>query len=208
MSGKIRNDLTNKTFGYLTVLQLSEDQGNGKKPIVKWSCLCKCGKVITVKSDSLISGHTVSCGCKKITHGFANKERLYNTWKCMRQRCNNPNNKSYPNYGGKGVKICEEWNDYSIFRSWALNNGYTDELSIDRINSNGNYEPSNCRWANDKVQMNNQTRNRKILFEGKEYTMSQLAEKFGLSYSAMQHRIERGWSMKRIANQKMRGSDA
>lgn len=122
----------------------------------------------------------------------------------MRQRCNNPNNPNYPNYGGKGVRICDEWNDYQSFRNWAEANGYNDSLSIDRIDPNGSYCPENCRWADDKVQMNNQTRNRKICYKGKTKTMAQWADLFGLSYSAMQHRIERGWSMDRIEMQKQR----
>lgn len=169
-----------------------------------WVCRCDCGKETTVTGYALRQGTTVSCGCKKITHHLANKERLYNTWKCMRQRCFNPNNPSYPHYGGKGVKICDEWMDYAGFRKWALENGYSDDLSIDRINVDGDYCPENCRWADDKVQMNNQSRNRIILHEGKSYTMAQLAEKLGLSYSALQHRIERGWSIERITNQKQR----
>lgn len=204
MSGKIRNDLTGKTFGYLKVICRSTDTGNGKKTVVKYTCQCVCGKVIDVKSDSLLSGHTSSCGCKKIKHGLSHKERLYNIWKCMRQRCNNPNNPSYPYYGGKGVKICPQWNEYIGFREWALSAGYADNLSIDRIDCNGNYCPENCRWVDDKTQMNNQTRNHMILYNGEEYTMSQLAGKFNLSYSAMQHRVERGWDLDRIEKQKQR----
>ncbi|MBQ3265227.1 MAG: hypothetical protein IJH07_05565 [Ruminococcus sp.] len=204
MSGKSKRDLSGNTYGYLTVLRRSSDKGNGKKPVIKYTCRCVCGKVFDVKSDSLLSGHTVSCGCQKIKHGYANKERLYNIWGCMRQRCNNPRNPSYPHYGGKGVTICEEWNDYQEFRNWALANGYDDTLSIDRINPDGNYCPSNCRWADDKTQMNNQTRNHYIEYEGQRYTMAQLADRFHLSYAAMQHRIERGWDMERIINQEQR----
>lgn len=204
MSRRSKRDLSGNVYGYLSVLRRSSDKGNGKKPVIKYTCRCVCGKDLDVKSDSLLSGHTVSCGCKKIKHNHANKERLYNIWKCMRQRCNNPKNPSYPCYGGKGVIICDEWNEYQGFREWALANGYDDSLSIDRIDPDGNYCPSNCRWADDKTQMNNQTRNRYFEYEGKRYTMAQLAEKFHLSYSAMQHRIERGWDMERIINQEQR----
>ena len=155
MAGKLRNDLTSQRFGFLKVLRRSPDKGGGKKPVVKWECECKCGKNITVKSDSLLSGHTVSCGCKKKIHGKSNKERLYQTWKNMRQRCNNPNRSDYKRYGGRGITICDEWNDYNTFRDWALSNGYADNLSIDRIDVNGNYEPSNCRWVDAKIQANN-----------------------------------------------------
>lgn len=117
MVGKLRNDLTGRKFGFITVIRRSSNKGNGKKSVVKWECKCKCGKEFSVKSDSLISGHTLSCGCKKRVHGKSNKERLYQTWKNMRQRCNNPKRKDYPRYGGRGISICPEWNDYKSFRS-------------------------------------------------------------------------------------------
>lgn len=192
MSGRLKNNLTGRRFGTLQVLGRSADTGGGKKPVVKWECICDCGKRTVVKSDSLLSGHSQSCGCRKIKHGRSNKERLYETWKNMRRRCNNPKNSRWENYGGKGVKICHEWNDYQAFRKWAYANGYNDSLSIDRIDPNGDYCPENCRWADAKVQANNQTRNRRFEYQGEVYTMSQLAEKMGLTYSALQHRVERG----------------
>ena len=197
-------DLTGQRFGRLTVIERAENKTTGQKPKTMWVCRCECGKVTAVTGYALRRGMAVSCGCKKIKHHFAHKERLYNIWKCMRQRCLNPNNPSYPHYGGKGVKICAEWMDYIVFRKWAMANGYTDELSIDCVDVSGDYCPENCRWVDDKTQMNNQTKNRKICYEGEHYTMSQLAELLGLSYSALQHRTERGWSIERIVNQKQR----
>lgn len=116
----------------------------------------------------------------------------------MRQRCNNPKRKDYPRYGGRGISICPEWNEYKTFRSWALSHGYADNLSIDRIDVNGNYEPSNCRWADAIIQANNVRRNRIIEFEGKRYTLAEFARVNKLSYSALQHRLDRGWSIERI----------
>lgn len=199
MAGKLKNDLAGKTFGMLTVLSRSDDRGNGIKPVVKWECRCVCGKIISVKSDALLSGHTVSCGCRKIIHHESYKRitRLYNIWKCMRQRCLNPNNPSYPNYGGKGVKICPEWSEYLAFKKWALSNGYADDLSIDRIDVNGNYGPDNCRWVDNKTQMNNTTRNRYLFFHGKLLTMSEIAAALNVSYSTIQHRVERGQPLER-----------
>ena len=205
MAGKLRNNLTGKTFSFLTVLNRSKDRGNGKKPVVKWVCKCVCGKIVTVKSDSLLSGHTVSCGCKKIKHGYANKERLYQTWKNMRKRCFNPNDNRWENYGGRGITICQEWNDYKIFRKWAMDNGYNDNLTIDRIDVNGNYCPENCRWADAKIQANNVSRNRIIEYEGKKMTMSEFADYIGISYSALQHRITRGWDINSIVTTPQRG---
>lgn len=207
MVGKIRNNLTGQTFGSLKVLNRSSDTGNGKKPIVKWNCQCICGKIISVKSYSLTSGHTKSCGCQKVKHGYSHKERLYQTWKNMRQRCNNPNRPDYKRYGGRGIKICEEWNDYTVFRKWALANGYDDSLSIDRIDVNGNYEPSNCRWADDYIQANNVRNNRIIEYQGQKFTMAELAKKLGLSYSALQHRVERNWPIEKIASIPQRSGD-
>lgn len=195
MTGKIRNDLTGKQFSYLTVIERSSDRGNGKKPVVKWTCRCRCGKILDVKSDALLSGHTTSCGCKKIIHNesYGNKKtRLYNIWKCMRQRCLNPNNPNYRNYGRKGVGICKEWQDYATFKEWAFSSGYADHLSIDRIDVNGDYSPDNCRWADNKTQANNTTRNRFIEFHGEKLTMSQIADRLNTTYSTIQHRLERG----------------
>lgn len=203
MSGK-PIDLKGQVFTYLTVLDRDTDSGNGKKPIVKWLCQCKCGKIISVPGGQLRSSHTVSCGCRKVKHGFANKERLYQTWSNMRRRCNNPNNNRWEQYGGRGITICAEWDDYAAFRSWALSHGYNDALSIDRIDVDGNYCPANCRWVDSKTQANNVTRNRIIKYRGIKATMSEFAEQIGLSYSALQHRLDRGWSIDRIVSTQQR----
>ena len=192
MPGVIRNELCGQRFGSLFVVSRATDTGGGKKPVVKWECLCDCGKKVAVKSDCLLSGHTKSCGCQKIKHGYSNKERLYDTWKNMRRRCTNPKNKRWAQYGGRGIMVCPEWNEYSNFRSWAMSNGYRDDLTIDRIDVNGNYCPSNCRWADDKTQANNNSRNRFFNHNGEKVTMSQLADRLGVSYSALQHHIDRG----------------
>lgn len=197
---KLKHDLTGKLFSSLLVLNRSSDRGNGKKPVVKWDCKCVCGKRVVVKSDSLLTGHTKSCGCRKIKHGLSNKERLYQTWKNMRQRCSNPNRHDYSRYGGRGISVCQEWDDYTVFRKWSLENGYTDRLTIDRIDSNGNYESSNCRWVDYKVQANNVRTNRIIEYKGKEMTMSEFADYLDMSYSTIQHRLDRNWSIENIVN--------
>lgn len=123
----------------------------------------------------------------------------------MKQRCTNPNRPDYQRYGGRGISICFEWEDnYLEFREWALRTGYTDDLSIDRIDVDGNYCPENCRWVPMKIQANNTRRNRYLSFHGESKTISEWADTLGLTYSSMQHRIDRGWSMDRIVTVPMR----
>lgn len=205
MARTVRNDLTNKHFNNLWVVSRSHFKGTGKKPVVFYNCICKCGNAALVRGRNLISGHTKSCGCLHTKHGFSNKERLYQTWKNMRRRCNDPRNKRYKNYGGRGIKVCSEWNDYMNFRNWAYSNGYNDSLTIDRINHDGNYEPQNCRWVDFKIQANNMTINKLIKYQGKIFTLSQFAEYLNLPYKALQHRLARHWSIDRIVNTPLRG---
>lgn len=133
----------------------------------KWLCRCDCGNTIEVLGSSLENGNTKSCGCLRVdrqralhtTHGRS-KERLHMVWQGMLSRCNNKNHSSYGLYGGRGISVCDEWLDYTVFREWALKTGYDErasigECTIDRINPNGNYEPGNCKWANMSVQCRN-----------------------------------------------------
>lgn len=138
-------------YGRLTVLKRNEQ----KK---KWECSCECGSHVFVKSASLNNGNTKSCGClqRDMTsisskkHGLEGT-KIYQVWKSMKQRCFNPNHKSYKYYGGRGIQVCDEWeNDFQAFYDWSIANGYTEGLQIDRINNDGNYEPSNCKWVTAK----------------------------------------------------------
>lgn len=198
-------DLTGQRFGKLTVIQRGEDVHFSGKPCVCWVCRCDCGKIKTISGASLRSGHTKSCGCSMVKHGKSHKERLYETWKNMRRRCYDKSNKRYANYGGKGVSICDDWNEYSNFRKWALENGYSENLTIDRIDVNGNYCPENCRWTDNIVQANNTTRNRYIEYNGKIQSMADWAREFGIKYYTMNNRIQHGWSMDKIKNTPERG---
>lgn len=147
-------DLTGKQFNFLTVLKRDENTHKGN---TRWLCRCVCGKETIVVGSKLKSGRTISCGCMglyratqaKTKHGdalYRKSNRLYSVWSAMKRRCYNPHVDAYKYYGGKGVVICQDWHDYANFKAWALENGYADNLTIDRINPDGNYEPSNCQW--------------------------------------------------------------
>ena len=165
-------DLTGQKFGRLTVLHKYGHSGKE----TTWFCKCDCGNVGVVIGRDLRSGNTKSCGCyhkeraseantkhKGLCRGH--KENLYKRWESMKKRCTQPNCKSYKDYGGRGIKVCDEWlNDYNAFREWALNNGFEEHLTIERIDYNGNYEPSNCTWIPKCEQSKNRrnTKNKEI----------------------------------------------
>lgn len=157
-------DLTGKKFGRLTVVKRADNDKNGSP---RWQCKCDCGKFVSVYGSSLRSGETQSCGClnreisskKNKTHGLS-KTKLYSVWTDMKDRCFNPRNHAYMYYGQRGISVCPEWkNDFMAFFTWAINAGYADGLSIDRIDVDGNYEPNNCRWATWVIQNNNKRDN-------------------------------------------------
>lgn len=160
-------DLTGQRFGRLTVIT-EVIQGRDRRR--RWLCFCDCGGAITTSASKLRSGNTQSCGCLRretaraehLLHG-GKGTRLYNIWKNARQRCRNPKATDFKLYGGRGITFCTEWDDFANFKEWALRNGYTDELTLDRIDPDGDYCPENCRWATWKEQRHNQRRSKGVM---------------------------------------------
>ena len=203
-------DLTGQRFGMLTVLHRSKDYifESGRKERM-WSCQCDCGNIIDVLGINLKKkNNTTSCGCYKVekmkasktTHGLSNHQ-LYHTYQKMKSRCYNRNNKNYKDYGKKGVIICDEWlgeNGFVNFYKWSMSHGYSENLSIDRIDVNGNYEPSNCRWTDVITQENNRTNNHIITYNNETMTMAMWARKLGIGYKTLANRIlTYGWSIEK-----------
>ncbi len=183
-------DITGQTFGRLTVI---EHAGSRDKKAL-WRCRCSCGQEAIVVGILLRNGHTKSCGCwrsdnwfiQKQTHGESHT-RLYRIWSGMRNRCANANNHAFSRYGARGICVCAEWHQFEHFRDWAMANGYADDLTIDRINNDGHYEPGNCRWATHAQQVRNQPQNRPVIrSDGKRFALIiDAAREMGCSHSGI-----------------------
>lgn len=186
------------TYNRLTVVGGIEKINNQKH--IK--CKCTCGNELIVKISNLTSSHTKSCGClqkewatkKCYKHGGSYK-REYGIWKGMRRRCNSSNNPAYKYYGARGISVCKEWNE--SFEKFYNDMGKSNGMTLDRIDNNGNYEPCNCRWVERKTQMRNMRRNYLITFNDKTMPLCEWAEVIGVTYSALRHRINRGWALDR-----------
>lgn len=182
-------NLTGCKYGKLTVMGLDHIGKNGH---AYWLCQCECGNRKIVRASHLKDGHVKTCGCipPKKTHGDAN-QRLYHIWCNMRMRCTNEKDPGFHLYGGRGITVCDEWKTYLSFKNWALANGYSDDLSIDRIDVNGNYEPSNCRWATAREQANNTRKTRFLTYNGETHSVSEWARRLGMNQSTLNMRLNK-----------------
>lgn len=198
-------DLTGKQYGRLTVLKhIGKDKHNN----AVWECKCSCGNVINVRGATLRNGRAKSCGClhkemakrlakNNITHNMSNT-RLYRAWQSIKSRCYYNKNNRYKNYGGRGIIVCDEWcNDFQAFYNWSMNNGYADNLTIDRIDVNGNYEPNNCRWVDMKTQQRNKRNNKMYTINGETHCLSEWCEKLKLNYNTVSGRLHRNYTIEK-----------
>lgn len=201
-------DITGQRYGRLVALRVEPSTSIR----THWRCACDCGQESVVNVAYLRNGDTKSCGCYQrecisaahrihgqsaSAHG-GKASRLYTIWNRMRSRCVSPNNKDYARYGGRGISVCPEWGAFLAFERWALTSGYADNLTIDRINNDGNYTPKNCRWADAKAQARNRPGYVTLVFyKRKTACLAEHVEDCGLPYSTVQKRLKLGWSFDR-----------
>lgn len=186
-----------KKFGKLTVLEECKERNKHRQKVYK--CQCDCGNIAYVRGYKLRSGYTKSCGCLRhekyaIKHGKRHT-RLYTIWLNMKDRCCNKNTPSYKNYGARYINVCDDWqHDFMNFYNWAMDNGYQEGLTIDRIDNNKGYSPDNCHWTTPKQQCNNKRNNVYLTYNGKTQTMMQWSEELNIPYYTIKTRHHKGWS--------------
>ena len=199
--GKERVNIIGKRFGRLVVLSYSHNKGYTRY----FLCQCDCGNQTTAAKNALTTGKQISCGCARRERlGKMNKlpdgyNRLGKIFRAMKKRCYDPSSNRYHRYGARGIKICDEWlSDVNVFREWAVNNGYKDGLTIDRIDNDGDYSPTNCRWVTREEQQNNTSRSVLITYNDKTQSMAQWARELDMPTSTLFNRLKvLGWSVDR-----------
>lgn len=201
-------DMSGQKVGMLTVISRAENTKSNK---AQWLCKCDCGNYTIVSRRHLKDYSTVSCGCyrselAKKQHSTHNMKgtRLYRIWSGMKDRCLNPKSKYWSKYGERGIGICKDWRKFENFYEWAIKNGYKEDLTIDRINNDGDYEPSNCRWATYKEQENNRSNNRILEYKNQSHTISEWSEIVGIKQRIISQRLIHGWTVERALTQKPR----
>lgn len=185
------NDITGMKYGRLTALYPVKVEGEGR---YDWICECECGNLTKATSSELKRGVRVSCGCSRKTHGMTGT-RLYTIWNDMKQRCTDETVKCYKNYGGRGITLCDEWQSFEPFMEWSLANGYSDELTLDRIDNNDGYYPGNCRYIDYHTQCTNKRTNRYVTYNGETRTVTEWDDLNGLSRGTTARRIDNGMSI-------------
>lgn len=202
-------NLISQKFGLWTVIDCADSRKNAENKNVRyWKCRCDCGTVRDVLEQSLKQGLSKSCGCVRatkiaevgrtmgVTHGMTNT-RLYRIYKHMLNRCYREKDIRYSEYGGRGITVCDEWKTFEPFAKWALTNGYSDSLSLDRIDVNGDYSPGNCRWADSITQASNKRNVRLYEYNNEKHTIAEWARIYGINYKKLWKRLTNGWDIKR-----------
>lgn len=198
MPRKVEN-IIGQRFGRLVVLENLHTHAHGS---TLHRCICDCGNIVETPISYLKSGHTRSCGCLcrdvHTVHKLS-KTRIYNIYAGMIDRCYRPNEPFYYRYGARGITVCEEWrNDFKTFYAWAMQNGYNDTLTIDRIDNDGNYEPSNCRWVTRAEQSRNTSRNKFFTLNGETKTISEWSRILGIPQTTLFRRIKQNRPLNEI----------
>ena len=194
-----------KKFNRLTIL---ERDYNHKSKRTYVYCRCDCGNEKSILLQNVVNESVKSCGCyikeiqknRKTTHTYS-RTRLYRIFQCMKQRCYNPKDDRYKNYGGRGIKICDEWlNDFTTFYDWAINNKYSEDLTIERIDVDGNYCPENCTWIPNSEQGNNRTNNHWVEYNGERFTAQQVSRKYNIQIDTLLYRLKH-WDIEKAIKQ-------
>lgn len=206
-------DITGQKYGRLIAIKYLYTD---KRRKAVWLCKCECGNYTEVSSEKLSTGNTKSCGClhsdkskekikilieNQTKYKRKNEKEISTIFNQMKQRCYNKKCKAYKNYGGRGIKIYQEWlKDFNSFYKWSIKNGYKKELSIDRINVNGDYEPKNCRWVTNLEQQNNKRNNKYIEFNGEKHTYAEWSRIFNIPTATISDRVRRGFTVEKVLN--------